>query len=69
MKGKMETGLIVRKDDVFSKIRRRLFTLFYPKEAKMLKKIGEIERPRNVVTGKVIIPREIKITREEWWFI
>lgn len=60
MKKKLETGLIVRKEDVFSKIRRRLFSLFYYKEASLLKKIEELEKPRNIVNGQIIIPKEIK---------
>lgn len=61
MNKKVETRLIVVKDDVFSKIRRNLFALFFKTEGELLRKLYEIEKPRNVVTGKVIIPKEIKI--------
>lgn len=57
---KIETGLIVVKDDIFTKIRRNIFSLFFSKEAKLLEMINEIERPRNQVNGKIIIPKEIK---------
>ena len=60
MSKKVETGLIVVKDDVFTKIRRNLFSIFFKKEAKLLDMLTELERPRNVINGKIIIPKEIK---------
>lgn len=57
---KIETGLIIVKDDIFSKIRKNLFAVFFKKENKLLEMLYNIERPRNKVTGKVIIPKEIK---------
>lgn len=56
----METGLIIVKDNVFNKIRKNLFSIFFRKENELLNMIYDIERPRNKVTGKVIIPKEIK---------
>lgn len=61
MKRNIETGLIIVKEDVFSKIRRNLFVLFFNKEAKLLKMMSEIEKPRNFTNNsKIIIPKEIK---------
>lgn len=57
---KIETGLIVVKDDIFSKIRKNLFAIFFKKENKLLNMLYEIERPRNQVCGKIVIPKEIK---------
>lgn len=57
---KIETGLIVVKDDIFSKIRKNLFAIFFKKENELLNMLYEIERPRNQVYGKIIIPKEIK---------
>lgn len=60
---KIETGLIIVKEDIFSKIRKNLFAIFFKKENELLNKIYEIEKPRNVVHGKVIIPKEISINK------
>lgn len=57
---KVETGLIIVKDDVFSKIRKNLFAIFFKKENKLIKMLYDIERPRNKVGNKIIIPKEIK---------
>lgn len=60
MSKKIETGLILVKDDVFTKIRKNLFAIFFRKENELLNMLYEIERPRNKVYGKIIIPKEIK---------
>ena len=51
------------KEDIFSKIRKNLFAIFFKKENELLNKLYEIEQPRNVVRGKVIIPKEISIDK------
>ena len=63
MSKKIETGLIIVKEDIFSKIRKNLFAIFFKKENELLNKLYEIEQPRNVVCGKVIIPKEISIDK------
>lgn len=60
MSKKVETELIVVKDDIFTKIRKNLFAIFFKKENELLNMLYEIERPRNKVYGKIIIPKEIK---------
>lgn len=57
---KLETGLIVVKDDIFSKIRKNIFAAFFKKEYRLLEMLHELENPRNFVTGKIIVPKEIK---------
>lgn len=57
---KLETGLIIVKDDVFTKIRKNIFSMFFKKEQRLLEMIYELERPKNTITGKIIIPKEIK---------
>lgn len=59
MEKKVETGLILVKDDIFIKIRKNLFAVFFKKENELLNMLYEIERPRNQVYGKIIIPKEI----------
>ena len=60
---KIETGLIIVKEDMFSKIRKNLFAIIFKKENELLNKIYEIEKPRNVVRGKIIIPKEMSINK------
>ena len=60
MSKKVETGLIIVKDDIFTKIRRNIFAILFSKEAKLLDMLAEIEKPRNHTYGKIIIPKEIK---------
>lgn len=57
---KIETGLIIVREDIFTKIRKNIFAVFFKKENELLNKLYEIERPRNQVSGKIIIPKEIK---------
>ncbi len=61
---KIETGLIIVKEDIFFRIRKNLFAIFFKKENELLNKIYEIEKPRNVVHGKVIIPKEMSINKK-----
>lgn len=60
MSKKIETGLIVVKDDLFTKIRRSIFSVLFKKENKLLKMMYDIEKPKNIITDKIIIPKEIK---------
>ena len=55
---KTDTNFI--KDDAFTRIRRNIFALFYKKEARLLEMVSEMERPRNAVNGKIVIPKEMK---------
>lgn len=60
MSKKIETGLIVLKDDLFTKIRRSIFSLFFKKENRLLQMIYDIEKPKNRIIDKIIVPKEIK---------
>lgn len=61
MSKKLETGLIIVKDDVFTKIRRNIFSIFFKKESKLMDEIYKLETPQNKITGKIVIPKEIKL--------
>lgn len=61
MNKKIETGLIVVKDDIFTKMRKSLFSFFFGEENKLLDMVYEMERPRNKTNGNIIIPKEIKL--------
>ena len=39
MSKKIETGLIIVKEDIFSKIRKNLFAIFFKKENELLNKL------------------------------
>ena len=60
MSKKIETGLIVVKDDLFTKMRRSIFSVFFKKENRLLQMVYEIEKPTNRITDKIIVPKEIK---------
>ena len=60
MSKKVETGLIVVKDDVFTKIRRKLLSVFF-KENKLMYEIYNFGKPKKDIAGHVIIPKEIKL--------
>lgn len=60
MSKKIETGLIIVKEDIFTKIRRTIFVTFFKKENKLLKMMYDIEKPKNKITEKIVIPKEIK---------
>ena len=61
MSKKIETGLIVVKDDAFSRIRRKIFRILFKEESRLLDRMWEIEQPKNHITGKIVIPKEINI--------
>ena len=60
MSKKIETGLIIVKQDIITKIRKSIFSIIFNKEAKLLNMMKEVEKPRNRITGKIVIPKEIK---------
>ena len=54
---KIETGLIVRKDNIFSKMQRIWNTIFFKEEISMLKKIEKyLIKPQKKIKN-VIIPK------------
>lgn len=60
MSKKIETGLIVVKDDLFTKMRRSIFSVFFKKEKRLLQMVYDLEKPKNTITDKIIVPKEIK---------
>lgn len=60
MSKKIETGLIVIKDDIFTKIKKNIFAIFFSRENELLEKLYDIQKPRNINIDKIIIPKEIK---------
>ena len=60
---KIETGLIIRKDNVFSKIQRIWDTIFFKEEISILKKIEKyLIKPQKQMKN-IIIPKQMKIDK------
>lgn len=64
MDKKFENSLIIVKDDIFFKIRRNLFAMFFKKENQLLNMIKELEKPKNIITGNIVVPKEIKLVKK-----
>lgn len=59
----LETGLIIRKESNFEKIRKSLYRIFFKKEYFLemeLNNITQIHRPN---PKNIVIPKEIKIEK------
>ena len=55
----METGLIVRKETKFEKIRKILTRIFFKEEYTLEEELENLLQKRSVNTSKIIIPKEI----------
>ena len=55
----METGLIVRKETKFDKIRKILNRIFFKEEYFLEAQLEELLRKESVITSKIVIPKEI----------
>ena len=57
---KIETGLIVRKETVFSKMKRIWNILLYKEEANFFQKVEKYMLKNRKPKGEIIIPQEIQ---------
>lgn len=55
----MQTGLIIRKETKFDKIRKLLNRIFFKEEYFLEMQLEELLKKRSVNTSKIVIPREI----------
>ena len=55
----VETGLILKKETIFDKLRKNLFMLFFQEEYMLMKQIDEFLMPKSINVSKIIIPTEI----------
>ena len=55
----METGLIIRKETKFDKIRKILTRIFFKEEYFLEEQLEELLQKRSVNTSKIVIPKEI----------
>ncbi len=56
----LETGLIIRKESNFEKIRKSIYKIFFRKEYLLEMEINNITKINRPNPKEIIIPREIK---------
>ena len=56
----METGLVIRKETKFDKIRKLLNRVFFKEEYFLEEELKGLLQKRNINTSKIIIPKEIE---------
>lgn len=55
-----ETSLVIRKENLYDKIRRNLLILIFQKDYQMIQKLEKLIRPKRPKTNQtIIIPKEI----------
>lgn len=55
----MQTGLIVKKETKFDKIRKLLNRIFFKEEYYLEAELQSLIQKRSINTSKIVIPREI----------
>ena len=60
----METGLVIRKETKFDKIRKLLNRVFFKEEYFLEEELKGLLKKRNINTSKIIIPKEIE--KQAW---
>ncbi len=60
----METGLVIRKETKFDKIRKLLNRVFFKEEYFLEEELKGLLQKRNINTSKIIIPKEIE--KQAW---
>jgi len=58
-----EKSLIIKKETIFDQVRERLFMLFFREEYELEEELKQIMKIKKVDTNKIIIPKEIKISK------
>jgi hypothetical protein len=53
-----ETGLMIRKDTFWAKVKRNVLCLFFYRERKMLKLFHQLERPKDKPKKEIIVPQD-----------
>ena len=60
----MQTGLVVKKENKFDKIRELLNRIFFKEEYFLEAELKKLLQKRSINTPKIIIPKEIE--KEAW---
>lgn len=59
----LETGLIIRKESNFDKIRKSIYKIFFKKEYLLEMEINNITKVNRPNPNNIVIPKEIKIEK------
>lgn len=59
----LETGLIIRKESNFEKIRKYLYQIFFKKEYLLEMELNNITKIHRPNPKNIVIPKEIKIEK------
>lgn len=54
-----ETSLIIRKETIYDKIRKNLWSFIFKKDIQMLQKFENLIMPKRPSKNKIIIPQEM----------
>ena len=63
----MPTGLIVKKETKFDKIRKLLNRIFFKEEYYLEAELQSLLQKRSINTSKIVIPREIGKNKIKMW--
>ena len=68
MANRKETSLVIRKENVYEKIRKNLLILIFQKDYQMIQRLETLMKPRRPKpNAKIVIPKEIgKDTKKLW---
>ena len=58
MSNLVEKSLVVRKENLYDKIRKSLLAFFYAKDYKMMERLDKLITPKRP-TKKIVIPKEM----------
>lgn len=60
MSNRIQTSLIIKKETIYDKIRKSIFTLVFQKEAETIRRLDDLLKPnRPNLRNKIIIPKEM----------
>ena len=56
----VQTSLVIKKETIFDKISKALFSLFFHEEYEMLDRLDKLLKVKRVKPKNIVIPKEIK---------
>lgn len=60
MANRIETGLIVRKETIYDKMRKHLLYLVYGKDYPIIQRLDALMKPKRPKQNTIIIPKEMR---------
>ena len=61
----VEKSLVVRKENLYEKIRKSLFAFLYAKDYQMMEKLDELIKPKRP-NKRIVIPQEMGKNIKKW---